>query len=148
MKSSQQLHVVRHKIDVSSVLAWHLDGPRPGLVNDTASDAMLKFHGWLLYEPIYRATVWVDDGEQRHSFELTVERPNVVEQKLGVSAENHPLRRCGFQFEVPVFNKPFTFGFRVNGQSMTVLEGQWLTQPQIAAMEQPQKTSIWQRFKK
>ncbi|OOF13166.1 hypothetical protein [Salinivibrio sp. PR919] len=147
MKSSQQLHFVRHKIDVSSVLAWHLDGPRPGVENTADDGAMLKFHGWLLYEPIYRATIWVEEEGRRHNFELNIERPNVVEQKLGVSADKHPLRRCGFQFEVPVFNKPFIFGFRVNGQLIKVLEGRWLTPQQIAEIERPRKTSVWQRFK-
>ncbi|EKO3611275.1 hypothetical protein M3914_002453 [Vibrio metschnikovii] len=144
--NQRALYFTRQKSDISSLWSWHLDSPKAGLSRHNSSELNLKFQGWLLYEPIYQATVWVDDGQQRHSFELTIDRPSVVEKKLGADGEKHPLRRCGFQFELPLLELPFEFGFRVNGQSIKVLDGQWLTEQQIADLQQPKKRSLWQRL--
>ncbi|EKO3586343.1 hypothetical protein N6B98_002310 [Vibrio metschnikovii] len=144
--NQRELYLTRHNIEVSSIWAWHLDSPKIGLCKSEPNETNIKFQGWLLYEPIYQATVWVDDGQQRHSFELTIDRPSVVEKKLGVDGEKHPLRRCGFRFKLPLLELPFEFGFRINGQSIKVLDGQWLTQQQIADLQQPTKRSLWQRI--
>lgn len=142
----RELYFTRHKTEVSSIWSWHLDSPRAGVCHIANGKLSLTFQGWVLYEPIYKATVWVKDGEQHHSFELTIDRPSVVEIKLGMNGEKHPLRRCGFLFELPLVDKPFEFGFRVNGQSIKVLDGQWLTEQQIADLQQPKKRSLWQRL--
>lgn len=144
--NQRELYFTRHNVDVSSILSWHLDSPKVGLSRSESNEVRIKFQGWLLYEPIYQATVWVDDGQQRHSFELTIDRPSVVSKKLGVDGEKHPLCRCGFRFKLPLLELPFEFGFRVNGQSIKVLDGQWLTEQQIADLQQPKTSSLWQRL--
>ena len=140
--NQRELYFTRHNVDVSSILSWHLDSPKVGLSRSESNEVRIKFQGWLLYEPIYQATVWVDDGQQRHSFELTIDRPSVVSKKLGVDGEKHPLCRCGFRFKLPLLARPFEFGFRVNGQSIKVLDGQWLTEQQIADLQQPKTSSL------
>jgi len=114
--------------------AWYLDTPRQ-LQFIESPDGDMKVRGWVLAaNETHSVKLLVRTGKTVSAYPLNQSRPDVVSKILGVTDEEHPRLRCGFEVTVPLSGEDMHIGFEIDGteqwarrvsveKAMKVLEG-------------------------